>query len=424
MHRLDTSLQRGASLGAFALPALALCLPSGYSYGAAMLLLCALVGLRRYPVWPSDTHGRWLMAAIVAMGALWFLEIDTQRVSSFEMPAKYTFALLCVGFVARFPPSPRAWMAGVLVGASASGLMAFVQMAAFARKRAHGFTNEIQFGNLSLLLGTMALAIALIHWRRWPWRWRLAAAAATVLGFLGSLLSQSRGGWLALVLLLPLCLWLAREQFNFRRSLGAVVAGVVLLVLGALPFRATLSERFAEAGNEIHAYQTTGDANTSVGQRLAHWRLAWDMGTDRPLLGWGGKAGYEKEKIRRVEAGSYPPVLLNFTHAHNELLDAFAKRGLVGVTGLVLFYAIPLWIFWPTRRRMARCAGEQAQVTELTVRSCAVLLSASYVGFGWTQAFFSHNSGNMFYLFPLIALYGMLQGLRVRGQTARPPGRR
>lgn len=409
MHRLDPHLQRAADVSVLVLPALALCLPSGYSYGAAILTLAALLGLGRYSLWPAAPGARWLMFAIAVMGLLWALDMDVGRTSSFEMPVKYTLALACVGFVVRFSPRPRAWMAGVLAGAVASGLVALFQVAVLDHKRANGFTNEIQYGNLSLLLGALSLAIALIHWRHWDGRWRFAAGLATLLGLLGSLLSQSRGGWLALVLLVPVCLWLTRHRFAVRRSLLTVLLGLGFLVIAVLPFRAGLLERVGEAGQEIQAYEHQGDATTSVGQRLAHWRLAWDMGRNRPWLGWGGKIGYEQEKRRRVDAGQYPPVLLNFTHAHNELLDMFAKRGLVGVGGLALFYAIPLWLFWPTQRRaMVLARDPSGQAMDLTVRTSAVLLVVGYISFGWTQVFFSHNSGNMFYLFPLIALFGML----------------
>ncbi len=422
MHRLDPHLQRAADVSVLALPALALCLPSGYSYGAALLTLAALLGLGRYSLWPAAPGARWLMFAIALMGLLWSLDMDVGRASSFEMPVKYLLALACVGFVVRFSPDPTAWMAGVFAGATASGLVALFQVAILAHKRANGFTNEIQYGNLSLLLGVLSLAVALIHWRQWNTRWRVAASLATVLGFLGSLLSQSRGGWLALVLLLPVCLWLTRRPFAARRSLVPMVLGLGLLVVAVLPFRTSLMERVGEAGQEIQAYTHQGDATTSIGQRLAHWRLAWDMGLDRPWLGWGGKLGYEQEKRRRVEAGQYPPVLLSYSHAHNELLDMFAKRGLFGVSGLVLFYLIPLWLFWPTKKRVAGLARNPSdQTMDLTVRTSAVLLVVGYLGFGWTQVFFSHNSGNMFYLFPLIALFGMLH--RKPWTPPQAPGR-
>ena len=51
---------RCASIGAFMVPGLALWLPSGYSYGAALLLLAALASA---PVWWKRPAPRRLVAA-------------------------------------------------------------------------------------------------------------------------------------------------------------------------------------------------------------------------------------------------------------------------------------------------------------------------------------------------------------------------
>ncbi len=403
----DRMRQRSLDVTAFVLPALALAVPSGYSYGASLLLLTALLSLRCVAVWPTAPQGRWLLLALTLMGGLLCLDIDHQMPRTLEMPLKYAAALCCVGLVSVFRPSVQAWSVGVMAGAAASGAIALFQTLVLHKQRAGGFTNEIQYGNLSLLLGLLAGVVLFLQGRSWP-RWqRVSGGLAVLLGLLGSLLSQSRGGWLALLWLVPVGLWLFRQHRPGLRSWAAMGLGCVLLLACVWPFKAALTERLGHAVEEVQAYRSHGVADTSVGQRLAHWRLAWEMGADRPWLGWGGQAGYNVEKLNRVASGAHPESLLNFTHAHNEWLDQFAKRGMLGVSVLALFYIIPLAIFWPTRRRaMATPVG--LRVDTVTVRWCGVLVVTSYVGFGMTQVFFSHNSGHMFYVFPLILLCGML----------------
>ena len=46
----------GASIGAFLVPGVALWLPSGYSWGAAWLLLCALAGMHQWWRRPLDAR--------------------------------------------------------------------------------------------------------------------------------------------------------------------------------------------------------------------------------------------------------------------------------------------------------------------------------------------------------------------------------
>ena len=131
------------------------------------------------------------------------------------------------------------------------------------------------------------------------------------------------------------------------------------------------------------------------------------MGLERPLLGWG-RSGYEQEKARRVAAGQAPASVLQFTHAHNEAFDLFAKRGLLGVAVLALFYAVPLWLFWP---RCQRVFDKNGALNREALGLCLVgiLLPLSYFGFGLTQVFLAHNSGNVFYLFMCLLLHAVLQ---------------
>ncbi|MCE1193032.1 MAG: O-antigen ligase family protein [Acidovorax sp.] len=402
---------RCASAGAFMVPGLALWLPSGYSYGAALLLLAALASA---PVWwrrPAPPAAWWLMAAFSCMGALWLLDVGaTWGWGSMDRPAKYLLALPCIFYLMTFEPRASWLWMGVAVGAVGSGLVGLYQTFVLALPRANGFTNAIQYGNLSMLLAVMSGLLLVVQWTRWVVWQRLLLAAAIVLGAVGSVLSQSRGGWLALVLLLPVCAWLLVRTTGQRRVYWSLcVLAVAAAALSQVP---SVEQRVDEARQEVQTYQERGDSRTSVGQRLAHWHLAWQMGWDRPLTGWG-RAGYEAEKARRVAAGLANPVVLEFGHAHNEALDLFAKRGLPGVLVLLVFYGIPLVMFWPTAERIRDGAGKMDRES-LSLCLMGVLLPLSYIGFGLTQVFLAHNSGNMFYLFMCPLLLAALHERRAR----------
>ncbi|RZJ11249.1 MAG: O-antigen ligase family protein [Acidovorax sp.] len=408
---------RCASVGAFMVPGLALWLPSGYSYGAALLLLAALASA---PVWwrrPAPRAAWWLTAAVSCMAALWLLDVGaTWGWGSMDRPVKYLLALPCIFYLMTFEPRASWLWMGVAVGAVGSGLVGMYQVGVQALPRATGFTNAIQYGNLSMLLAVMSGLLLVVQYRRWVLWQRLLLAAAIVLGATGSVLSQSRGGWLALVLLLPACAWLLVRTTGQRRVYwGLCALALVAVGLWHVP---AVEQRVDEARLEVQTYQQHGDGRSSVGQRLAHWKLAWQMGWDRPLTGWG-RAGYEAEKARRVAAGLAHPVVLEFGHAHNEALDLFAKRGLPGVLLLLAFYVIPLVMFWPTARRIRDGAGKMDRES-LSLCLMGVLLPLSYIGFGLTQVFLAHNSGNMFYLFMCPLLLAALHERRARIGCGRP----
>jgi len=131
------------------------------------------------------------------------------------------------------------------------------------------------------------------------------------------------------------------------------------------------------------------------------------------LTGWG-MAGYLQDKARRVAAGQYQPAIMEYIYAHNEVLDVFVKTGLVGVGVLLIFYGVPIALFWPSRRRLQATAGlpDPLKAQMVAVRLSGLCIPVLYMGFGLTQVFFAHNSGIMFYLFMNMAVWGALLGLQ------------
>ncbi|MDA8455878.1 O-antigen ligase family protein [Acidovorax sp. GBBC 3334] len=420
-------LTRLSCAAVFMVPGIALWVRSGYSWGAALLLLCSLftagVWMRR----PPGREAWWLFASMVCMGAVWALDFNAEiGMGTLDRSSKYLLALPCLFYLLAYPPRAEWLWRGVALGAVGAGCIGIYQTLSAEHgwyrapwpyfPRAAGYTNPIQYGGISLLLALMASAALLTLWERWrPWQ-RVGWAVAILMGVEGALLSESRGSWIVLPLALPVCAWLQARCGQRRMA----VAGAALIIVGAgalMSFKADeVRTRVNQARQEVTQYEASGDAANSVGQRLAHWKLAWQMGTDRPFFGWG-RYGYEVEKQRRVDAGLAHPYVLQFSHAHNEALDLFAKRGLMGVCALALFYGVPLALFWPTRRRVLQPDG-QPDCEGLALRIMGVLVPLSYAGFGTTQVFLGHNSGTMFYLFMNMAVLAILQG-RERSARAR-----
>lgn len=83
---------------------------------------------------------------------------------------------------------------------------------------------------------------------------------------------------------------------------------------------------------------------SSVAQRLQMWAVAWRLFKSTPLTGVG-TADYMEQAQRLVEQGQAPPITAIYDHPHNEVLDALATRGLVGLAALLLLLCLPGWSF-------------------------------------------------------------------------------
>ena len=401
----------------FAFFALCLALPSGYSYGAAALALLTLAGLvRTRPSQPTRTETKWLTGMLLVMALLWSLSFDGWwSAAGIGYGAKYGLAALSLWYLSHTGVRSASVVWGLAAGGMGSCTVAMYQFFVQSMPRVEGFTNAIEYGGISMYMGIATWCIALLgHWR-WPQALALGLCGAAAI--LASLLSESRGSWVVMPLLI-LAIWcMAWANGHKRMAMTAAVAMVIGGVALFIPAYSKLEQRAQIAVQEMEQYfaHPAQNADTSVGQRLEQWRLAEHLIEERPLRGWG-IAGFRAAKQAMVDAGQAHPSVMKYGHAHNEILDMWAKRGLLGLLALLLFYAVPLYVFWPTPTRLSQTEPAQRSCL-LALRAAAALLPLAYFGFGWTQVFFAHNSGNMFYIFSLVCLWAAI--CRVEAPSAQ-----
>ena len=393
------------NISAFVFFACALAFPSGYSYGAVLLVLAALGGVS---FWYRTQPNRWtsyLILTLVVMGFYWSHSFESfAQLTGSDYWIKYGLAAMCLVAVAQIGIGFR-WVAyGIAAGGIGALGIAAYQYLVLGMNKATGYTNAIQYGDIAMYLGIASWALALFSRERWKDSVVFAGAGACAV--LASLLSETRGAWIVAPFML---LWLLVWMFQFGRAKlagYAVVAMVVAVAAMVIPYGEKFTSRAHLAVVEVQAYakNPVQAAETSIGQRLEQWRLAEAMWEDKPWLGWGTQ-GVTAGKQSYVDQGLAHPSVMSYGHAHNEVMDVLAKRGLLGLVLLLLFYAVPLLAFWPTRQRIARVEPLNREQV-LGLRSAGALLPLAMFGFGWTQVFFAHNSGNMFYMFAIVVLWG------------------
>lgn len=398
-YPFDDSLHAVTSGAVFLMGAIALILPSGYSVGSVLLLLASPLLLFNSCNYSLSRRDYWIIAALALYGlVVGFMSVLELGSRGFDRPVRFLLAIPVLLLILRFPPRQSWLWLGLMLGAMGAGSFAAWLKFVEGDIRPGGFLHPIQFGNLSLLMGVLCLAgsgWAMTQRHRYSLVALLLAGA--LMGMFGSLLSGSRGGWIGLPLIFYVLYRGYGRQLPIAVKIGSISAMIVLVMsMYALP-QTGVQERVNAAVSDIGLYISGEELDTSLGLRFEMWRGASQLILERPLLGWG-ESGYEAAMANLGEQGEISLVASEFGHAHNEFIDAFAKRGLVGVAILLVLYMVPIRMF-----------ASGLMHADLNIRALAVagtLLPVTFIDFGLSQAFLSHNSGVMFYAFWLAVFWG------------------
>ncbi len=165
------------------------------------------------------------------------------------------------------------------------------------------------------------------------------------------------------------------------------LAMFVFLAAPTLQPGGVVQTRIAVAMTEFNAFFATGQQDTSVGARLAMWRVALDDMTKAPLLGQGN-AGWLQTRDAAIADGRLSRFSGRFTHLHNEYLNVAFKRGLLGLALYLALYLVPMMMFFKPYLH-----DDRPDVRGLAM--AGMVIPMMFMDFGLTQTFLSHNSGRI-----------------------------
>ena len=380
----------------FFLPALALIFRAGT--GSIELALLLALCCYAVPLWRQrllvPVQARWIVIAFALnlAGLLCSMAINNTPLNFLDYPLRQLLATSAIGLIVLTRPRTRFFWIGLNLGALLACALALYQIIVLGLPRALGPHQAIVFGDIAMVMGMMALA-ALVPLART--RFALLPLAGCAAGITASALSGSRGGWLALVLVVvPMIAYGSR---GFGRRLALTLLGLLMAaILGAFVPRLGVAQRIDDTVRELRQYDV-GNSQTSAGARLQMWKGAVLMFQDHPLLGVG-PANFSDGLNRLIERHEIDPSARDFGHAHNDMLNALATGGLLGGLSLLLMYGAPLLFFSRVARR-----GDANKPVALA----GIMLVVGYLLFGLTQAMFSHHLGASFYALMVAVLAGL-----------------
>lgn len=383
------------SICIFLVGASALVLPRGYSLGFFLACLTALFLWLPQRESLIDTRNKWLVwpCIVYAVGHM-AIGLTHQWVWR-SLDPYFPFILLALGVwgIRKYQPDVLFFWCGLAGGAIGAACLAGYQSLVLGA-RAEGFNHPIQFGNVALLMGVLCL-VRLLTVRGNRWMDALMAFGFCA-GLAASVWSQTRGGWLAVLLILA---WMLVNATQGRRPMKRVIASVALLSLLAIPAlqpNGIVQNRVMTAVTEFKGYLESKTQGNSVGARLGMWEFASKDIADAPFIGQGID-GWKQNRDAGVQSGALDPFMKGFHHLHNEFLDVAYKTGLIGLSLLLVLYCLPMLMFFKPYLQ-----GYGAEVKALAMGG--MVLPMMYMDFGLTQVFLSHNSGRMVFVSLLMCL--------------------
>lgn len=341
-------------------PVLMLSVKGGAGYCFFVVFLLSLIYLssaegRRHAALLYRAH-RAFVIGMLALPAVILLQIVVLRVSApsaLDPFLRFALAVPCFFLLASLPSRQlRLVQWGFVVGALTVGAWAvYVSLYpeafqwTYGNRLGNSFTNPIPFGDTAILLAFMSV-ISISRKQSVRTAEVAIKVLALVLAGYASLRSGSRGGWIAI----PLLVWATlsgRHLLNTARS-RFVWFGVALACIAAFAVTSTtIRTRFEAVGTDIESMQQ-GNGNTSVGLRFNLWQACTKLYLEHPVFGVG-RGNLDEALGALAERGEAPRDIVN-SGGHSEFFSAISQTGTVGLVALLMLYAGTFHAFWRYRR--------------------------------------------------------------------------
>lgn len=382
---------------------------NAYSISLGLLILIISLNFKNLFNSEKSNEAKKISFYFIVLGIVWSHSFDgwISWTDEGDFFLRYGFGAFILIMLGSMGIDKKFIFYGMACGAIFSGIYAIFQYPVMGR--AEGYTNAIRFGNIALLMSVF-LMVFTISIRQFNWK-TVFFFVSIVMGFLASFLSLSRGGWL-LLLIIPFLFIFLFDGIKRKLNAFSVLLIITFISISVLSQFSFLQNRVNLAQQEVQGYFESKEnfVESSVGARLEQWSIAWKMGIEKPFFGWGDK-GFFVEREKMVERGEAHPSALNLPHTHHDFLEMWATRGFLGILFLLYVYIYPIYVFYPTKNKLIKFEeGNRNAALAFYFSGC--ILPVSYFVFGLTDMFFNLTIGHVFMIFSMIFIIFSINGLK------------
>ena len=393
-------------------------MPAGHGLGNLAFLLS---GLRRplgvKATWQAAQDFRPVLIALYFMTALHLLIIFVHEggLREFEAYGVWLVWPFVLAGLLHTSLSASHLFVGLAIAACVSGVAGLVDLVSInlhpppgafvpnsgSLRVAGAMSNPLVFGNLSLLFASCCLCFLARPEAWWKttkrephWLWLLGL----FFGLLASLLSGTKGGWVAAIMVWPILLLLVAIHRPLKLLFKTLVVLVISFIVSASLPMSSVSDRFSNFYHAIekqvilalsppkdeqqprapalsnedasksqpHAESNSGqnsDAlpqgptnqsvalpaagiDSSITPRLVQWRLAFsETSAERLFIGMPRAEFIELQK-QALALGEAEGLIRPWRNLHNDLIDVFITKGVLGLLSLLVFVVLLLRFFY------------------------------------------------------------------------------
>ena len=400
---MDKIFTKYLSLSLLTMPALVLTVRHGVNIAAITILLLSLIVLKNaYSVKLSlDKREKILILSLLLLPLIMALDVTLRdlRLRYVDYYLRFLFVLPMFFALRKSKVSITPLVIGILIGSMGAGIFALYQNYVNSHLKEYsslGYMIKINFGNLSLLLGVMSLAgLFLVKSVTYKKTFIFITLLAFMLGVTGSILSGSRGGWLAIPFFITLFVIYFPSNKKFKIfSVISLILGIIIIYYSNNYVKSRVDLAYKNTASYFSTDKLTA-AKTSAGTRLELWKTGWLVVAEHPLFGIG--SGQFKDALKdKIDRGEIKKIEL-YSHVHNEPLQILVSTGIVGFLAYLILYAGSGYFFYnaliSSKNNEVRFTGFLGMVTV-----------GAYFIFGFTNYSFGHHVMVLF-LAVMIAIF-------------------
>lgn len=384
------------------LVAIALILPNGTQPVALLLFLLTLPVIFTRSSEHANVSGLWILMLLAPLITSIPLFVGSGTGEALAAGARYFVAALVLLGLSRIRLDPLL----LLRAASAAGILAVLfNMNQLSEMRVNWGVGYLDSGYVSVLL--VCLSLAQFHLDRGRFWWRLFAVIGIACLIFAVLKTGTRGAWPAMIGILLMQFMLS--GFSRGRKILIALAGMVALAIAVVAVP-TVKNRIDLTIYEAQSYYQENNRNSSVGFRLDLWHIALEEFIESPI--WG-VSFQRRSEIMDSYIKRHPDSAAvgndGRSSAHNEILNALSKRGLLGVLAVLLLYLVPIRFFIRHIR-----LGDSETVNQLALAGTGIAISMIICGI--TEAPLMNVRVGTTYGFFMIFLYHIITGLTFSGR--------